>query len=91
LKHLLSVIYPSLNRIFLERSTVPAMHESDTYLMIYDEGREKGAREDLLLIGQERFGAPDESVKARLNEITDLDYLRRAAKANSWEEVFEPQ
>jgi hypothetical protein len=69
------------------------MQESDTYLMILDEGREKGAREDILLFGEERFGPPDESVKAQLNLVTDLDRLkrmvRRTAKATTWQEVLD--
>jgi hypothetical protein len=69
------------------------MQESDTYLMILDEGREKATREDILLFGEEKFGPPDESVKAQLNTVTDLDRLkrmvRRAAKAASWQEVLE--
>ena len=73
------------------------MHESDTYLAILEEGMEKGmekaTREDILLFGEERFGPAEESVKAQLNTITDLDRLkrmvRRTAKAASWQEVLE--
>jgi hypothetical protein len=72
---------------------VRAMQESDTYLMILDEGREKGAREDILRFGEEKFGAPDEAVKAQLNLVSDLDRLRRmvrrAAKAASWQEILD--
>jgi hypothetical protein len=32
------------------------MHESGTYLAILDEGQEKATREDILLVGEERFG-----------------------------------
>jgi hypothetical protein len=71
---------------------VRAMHESDTYLAILDEGQEKATRNDILVIVEERFGAPDESVKRQLNEITDLDrlkrMLRRAVKAASWQEIL---
>ena len=73
---------------------VRVMQESDTYLMILDEGREKGAREDILVFGEEKFGPPDDSVKAQLNMVTDLDRLRRmvrrAAKAVSWQEILAP-
>src|SRR5260370_11390056 len=41
---------------------VRAMHESDTYLAILDEGQEKASREAVLLVGEERVGPPDESV-----------------------------
>lgn len=72
---------------------VRVMQESDTYLMILDEGREKGAREDILLVGEERLGPPDETVKTQLNAVTELDRLkrmvRRAAKAGTWQEILE--
>ncbi len=34
------------------------MDESDTYLIILDEGQEKATREDILVVGEERFGPP---------------------------------
>ncbi|HVC99294.1 MAG TPA: hypothetical protein VND64_36855 [Pirellulales bacterium] len=72
---------------------VRIMQESDTYLMILDEGREKGAREDILLVGEERFGPADEAIKAQLSTVTDLDRLkrmvRRTAKAASWQEIVD--
>jgi hypothetical protein len=72
---------------------VRAMQESDTYLMILDEGQEKCARDDILIVGEERFGPPDESVRAQLNVITDLPRLkrmvRRAVKAASWQEILD--
>ena len=68
------------------------MHESDTYLAILDEGQEKATREDILLVGEEKFGPPDVSVKAQLNLVTDLGRLkrmvRRAVKAASWQEIL---
>jgi len=72
---------------------VRAMQESDTYLMILDEGEEKGLREAVLLFGEECHGQPDEQVKAQLASITDLERLRRmvrrAAKATSWQEIVD--
>jgi hypothetical protein len=69
------------------------MQESDTYLMILDEGQEKHARKAVLLVGEERLGPFDESVKVRLDSITDLEHLdrmlRRAAKATSWQEILD--
>ncbi|MCI0460444.1 MAG: hypothetical protein L0Z62_26115 [Gemmataceae bacterium] len=69
------------------------MHESDTYLAILDEGQEKGIREIILLQGEDRFGPPEEAVKAQLRNITDLDRLRRLArqtpKAASWQEILD--
>jgi hypothetical protein len=72
---------------------VRAMQESDTYLMILDEGQEKYAKKAVLLVGEERLGPPDESVKLHLEGIKDLDHLdrmlRRAAKAGSWQEILD--
>src|SRR2546421_12590284 len=71
---------------------VRAMEESDTYLMILDQGEEKGIRRVILRMGEERLGSPDESVKAGLNSITDLDRLERMAlrtpKATSWQDIL---
>jgi hypothetical protein len=72
---------------------VRAMHESDTYLAILDEGQEKYARKAVMLIGQDRLGAPGDEIRARVESITDLDRLdrmvRRALRATSWEEILE--
>ncbi len=72
---------------------VRAMQESDTYLAILDEGEEKRARKDILIIAEERFGPPDESFKTQLNAITDLARLermvRRAVTVASWQEILE--
>jgi hypothetical protein len=56
------------------------MAESDTYLMILDDGRALAIREILLLQGENQFGPPDPSVKAALGEITDVDRLLRIAR-----------
>ena len=69
------------------------MHESDTYLAILEEGEEKATRESILLFGEERLGAPGESIKAQLSNVTDLVRLkrmvRRAAKAARWQEILD--
>jgi len=78
------------------------MRESDTILAILnevlcmgakDEGEEKGRREDILVVGEERLGMPDASIKEQLSNITDLDHLtcvlRRAVKAASWQEIVD--
>lgn len=69
------------------------MHESDTYLMILEEGEEKARREDILDVGEERFGPCDEAVRTALAGISDLARLkrmvRRAVKAASWQEIVE--
>lgn len=72
---------------------VRIMQESDTYLMILDEGQEKASRRIIVALGEGRLGSPDESVKAALNNITDLDRLTRMAcqapKAASWQEILD--
>ena len=72
---------------------VRAMHESDTFLAILEEGEEKATRENILIVGEERLGTPDESIKGQLGTITDLARLkrmvRRAAKAASWQEILD--
>jgi hypothetical protein len=72
---------------------VRAMHESDTYLAILDEGQEKHAKKAVLLVGGERFGPPDESIKTHLDGISDIErldrMLRRALKASSWQKILD--
>jgi hypothetical protein len=72
---------------------IRAMYESDTYLMILEEGEEKALRELVLNIGEDSFGPPDESVKTSLKNIRDLDRLKRIArqtrKASSWQELID--
>jgi len=72
---------------------VRAMQESDTYLAILDEGKESFAREVILLQGEDRFGPPEESVRAQLNTITDLERLKRMVrhtpKATGWQEILD--
>lgn len=69
------------------------MEESDTYLMIVDQGKEKEAKRAILLVGEERLGSAEESIRAELDNISDLERLermiRRAAKADSWQEILE--
>jgi hypothetical protein len=69
------------------------MEESDTYLMILDQGREKFAREAILVVGEERLGPPEEAVRVQLASITGLQRLkrmhRRAVKAANWQEILE--
>jgi hypothetical protein len=66
---------------------------SDAYLMILDQGQEKAIRGIILLQGEDQFGPPDATVKAELQNITDLDRLkrivRRTPKAASWQEILD--
>lgn len=72
---------------------VHVMQESDTYLMILDEGREKQAKKDIILFGEERLGPAGEVIRAQLDGISDLERLermaRRSAKATSWQEIIQ--
>ena len=78
------------------------MHESVRFRAIFhdvllmgamDEGEEKGRLEDILVVGEERLGTPDDSIKDQLRNVWDLDHLkrmlRRAVKAASWQEIVD--
>ena len=69
------------------------MEDSDTYQMILDEGRAKGSRENILIVGEELFGPPGEAVRAQLANVTDLErlrrMLRRAVSAANWQDILE--
>jgi hypothetical protein len=69
------------------------MQESDTYLMILDEGKAMAARESILVVVEERFGPPEEAIRTQLANITDLERLkgmhRRAVKAANWQEILD--
>jgi len=72
---------------------IRAMHESDTYLAIVDEGREHQIRDDILIVAETRLGSPSESVRTELNAITDLPRLKRmlrcAMMAADWREILD--
>jgi hypothetical protein len=61
--------------------------------MILDEGQEKRARRDILLVGEARLGPAGEAIKTRLEGIADLErldrMLLRAVKAASWREILD--
>jgi hypothetical protein len=71
------------------------LEESDTYLMILEQEEERGeqraTRRDILLVGEERLGAANEAVREQLTNITDperlIRMLRRAVKADTWQEI----
>lgn len=73
------------------------MQESDTYLMILEEGEEKGqakqAKKAILLFGEERLGPPGDTIKAELNQVSNLERLDRmircAARATAWREILD--
>ena len=72
------------------------MEESSTIQAFLEEGRVKGLAEEakriILFLGPMRFGAADEEVKAKLDEIHDLEHLedmiKRILIASSWDELF---
>ena len=72
------------------------MRESVFYQMILQEGevigRTKEAKKFLLLVGENRFGAPSARQAAALEAITDLGRLeqmwRRILEADSWEDLL---
>ncbi len=72
---------------------VRTMKDSDTYLAIIDEGREAEAKSIILLLGQKRYGPPDESITAKLEGITDLDRLHRVEArlldAQNWQDLLD--
>lgn len=72
---------------------VRMMEESDTYLMIVDEGMEKQAKKDILLIAEAKFGPAEESVKSELEGVSDLQRLDRmircALNATDWREILD--
>ncbi len=53
------------------------MEESDTYLAIVDEGREKQAKSTLLRLGTRRFGPASPAAELAIQTATDLDRLVR--------------
>lgn len=76
---------------------VRMLEESDTYLMILEQGEERGEgkarRGDILLVGEERLGAADESMRAQLADVADAERLKRmvrkAATAATWQEILD--
>ncbi len=70
-----------------------AMEESDTYMAIIDEGREREARKIILRLGQQRFGPPTEEVRTRVQAIADLGRLEQLIDAiltaASWSDLLQ--
>jgi hypothetical protein len=71
---------------------VRAMHESDTYQAILDEGEVRGLHHILLRQGRKRFGEPDEAVRQAIQAMEDLERLRRLSEdlldVSSWQELL---
>jgi hypothetical protein len=79
---------------------ITAMEESVTYQAIIRKGMEKGIVEGklqegkrlLLLLGQNRFGAPDAEVRAAVEALTDLERVewlsQRLLDVSGWHELL---
>jgi predicted transposase YdaD len=72
---------------------VRAMHESDTYQMILEEGQAKGMQRVLLRHGRKHLGEPDQTTITAIQGITDLDRLERLSDrlsdVKNWQELLE--
>jgi predicted transposase YdaD len=89
---------PDLVDIFLRG--VQGMRESSTYQRIVDEGRTEGraeglvegARDMLLLVGEEHLGPADAATRAAIEAIHDTDRLQELGKgvfkAKNWQELL---
>jgi hypothetical protein len=77
-------------------SGIPALHESSAYKAILDIGRdeEREVRTKTLILrlARRKLGEADESVRARLDAINDLERLERlfdrAADAPTWDDLL---
>lgn len=69
------------------------MHEPHSYLMILEEGEAKATRENILTVGEERFGTAEDAVRTQMANVTDLPRLkrmhRRAVRAANWREILD--
>jgi hypothetical protein len=84
----------AVRRLFQGVRAMPVdMRDSDTYLAIMDEGREAQVKNDILLLGAQRFGAADQVVTTRLAALSDLDRLNRMVgrllAASSWQDLLD--
>jgi hypothetical protein len=69
------------------------MQESDTYMMILEEGEAKAMREAMVIVGEPRFGPASSEVRSRLCTLSDRDHLKRllrnSVSGTSWQEILE--
>jgi hypothetical protein len=84
---------PTWEEDFLFMALRHVWQDSDTYQAILEEGELLGAREDVLIAGEELVGPADDSITAQVHAITDRDRLTRmllrTLKAASWQEILE--
>jgi hypothetical protein len=82
-----------IDQVFQEITT---MEESTTYRAIIARGERKGEakgiRDTLLILGGEKFGAPDTETLAALESIKSVDRLhhlsRRLLHVASWQDLL---
>jgi predicted transposase YdaD len=71
------------------------LQESAAYDEIMEEGEIRRSHRNLLLLGKERFGPPDEAVKNELLAIRDLERLERLVQAiltaKSWRVLLDTE
>lgn len=76
---------------------VQMLEESDTYLMILEQGEERGeeraTRRAILLVGEARLGTASQGIKDQLAKVKDPEQLtrmvRQAATAANWQEILD--
>jgi hypothetical protein len=72
---------------------VKAMHESDTYMAVIDEGREIQLKTDIRKIAVRRYGGIDDGTNTKLQGITDLERLERIfdrlLDAPDWQDLLD--
>jgi predicted transposase YdaD len=74
---------------------VLGMEQSATYQAIVRRGRTEGVRHMLLMLGEQKFGPPDDATRAAIETIGDSTQLEelglRVAGAESWHELLPPK
>ena len=68
------------------------VRESTSYQAILEEGEARGARINIRVVGEKRFGPPTEEQRSRLAGIQDSERLNRILQSiiyvASWEELL---
>ncbi|HTU17678.1 MAG TPA: hypothetical protein VMG10_06400 [Gemmataceae bacterium] len=68
------------------------IRDSSTYWTIFDEGRIEEAQRSILLVGQQKFGLPSDTIVATIKGINNLEHLERLIDRIlticSWDELL---
>jgi hypothetical protein len=71
---------------------ISAMHESDTYLAILEEGAVRVLRRVLLRLGEKFLGPADEAVRTSVAGIESVEVLEglldRVSESTSWQQLL---